>query len=207
MIFSVLKNCWEGTKTEQFVVFFHVQLSSYFWVAVWLLKSEQIRTELRDDSLQRSGAFSHWKSSHIYQCLLKNKTKAKNFQATTMPFVWSVKDCASILCLHLHYMCAIPFTVPFWLSYARQTQWGKTHESRIVVKLHCGFLSQRSDAIKLPLRLSLPTEICGINTPYVSSSFLVQLCLTKVHLICIYKRLCLLDKKKTYTREEPCVCS
>lgn len=45
--------------------------------------------------------------------LVKKKKTTTTLKATTMPFLWSLKDCASLLCLHLHYICAIPFTVPF----------------------------------------------------------------------------------------------
>lgn len=156
-----------------------------FWVIVWLLKSEQIWTELRDSFLHWSGAFRHWKGSRIYQCLSKKTKNPESYYYTIL--VVSQRLCLSTVPAFALYMCH-PFHCAFLMKLSQAGTMRKTHENKFVVKLYCGFLSLQLDAMSLPLSLSLPTETCGINTPYVSSSFLVQLCLTKVHLKRIYKK-------------------
>lgn len=117
-------------------------------------------------------------------CQKKKKNPESYYYAI---LVVSQRLCLSTVPAFALYMCH-PFHCAFLMKLSQASTMRKTHERKFVVKLYCGFLSLQLDAMSLPLSLSLPTETCGINTPYVSSSFLVQLCLTKVHLKRIYKK-------------------
>lgn len=109
--------------------------------------------------------------------LVKKKTKKPESYYYAI-LVVSQRLCLSTVPAFALYMCH-PFHCAFLMKLSQAGTMRKTHESKFVVKLYCGFLSLQLDAMSLPLSLSLPTETCGINTPYVFSSFLVQLCLTK----------------------------
>lgn len=110
-----------------------------FWVIVWLLKSEQIWTELKDSFLHGSGVFRHWKGSCIYQCLSK-KTKTKHNQKKKNPesyyyaiLVVSQRLCLSTVPAFALYMCH-PFHCAFLMKLSRASTMSKDSWKQICGK-------------------------------------------------------------------------
>lgn len=124
-ILSILRNCAERVlRLNTLVVLFLFLCISFFhifWVIVWLLKSEQIWTEMRD-------VFFYVEHSAAQRAPVFASASQKNPKATNTPDSWSLKDCASLLCLHF----CIVYVLPLSLCLSNEAKQGWHNEERRV---------------------------------------------------------------------------